>query len=340
VLYKNDYADGRKRLALTGLEKYHSTPGTHAILRELRKVLDEYDAFTVGESVMTNLAQARDLCGATRRELNTIFYFEHLETDRLISKYIPIPFSAKRLLKTLTKWQQGLEWNAVYLENHDQPRIVSHYGSTKSPKLWARSAKLLAMLEFGLRGTPFIYQGQEIGMTNFDFSDIDELNDVESRNMDVLMQRLHIPKSLRWHWIKLASRDNARTPMQWDSGFGAGFTDGEPWLRINANYKSINYEQQRGDKGSVLNFYKRLIKYRESSMTLKYGAFEPVYADRQVLAFEREYDGEKIQVWLNFSEKRVEAKIAGEIILSNTGRKALDGVLRAWEAVMVKNEKP
>ena len=138
----------------------------------------------------------------------------------------------------------------MYLENHDQPRIVSHYGD--DGKYWARSAKLLATLLFTLRGTPFVYQGQEIGMTNAGFRSLDEISDVESRNIDRLMRSFHIPKFLRRRWITMASRDNARTPVQWSAKPGAGFTEGKPWLPVTANYPRINYEAQAEDPDSVL----------------------------------------------------------------------------------------
>jgi len=213
ILYKTTLADGKKRVAICGQEHYKSQEGNHEILRELRRdVLDSYDCFTVGECVMVDLEEARQLCEPGRRELDMLFYFNHLEVDRLVARYISRPFSAKRLLDVYTQWQTKLDWNALYLENHDQPRIVSHYGD--DGKYWAQSAKMLATMELTLRGTPFIYEGQELGMTNAGFQSVDELNDVESHNIDKLMRSFRIPKFLRRRWILTASRDNARTPMQ------------------------------------------------------------------------------------------------------------------------------
>jgi oligo-1,6-glucosidase len=161
VIYKTTLKNGRFGV-IRGMEHYKSQEGGHQILREFKRdVLDHYDCFTVGESVMVDLEEAKLLSEPSRKELDMIFYFDHLEADRRIARYIPKPFKAKRLLKILTKWQQGLSWNAFYLENHDQPRIVSHYGNDGSYR--ERSAKLLATLQFTMRGTPFIYQGQEIG---------------------------------------------------------------------------------------------------------------------------------------------------------------------------------
>jgi oligo-1,6-glucosidase len=265
-----------------------------------------------------------------------LFYFEHLQVDRLIERYIPKAFKPAKLLAVLTKWQQGLEWNAVYLENHDQARIVSHYGDD-SEAYWAASAKLLAVMELTLRGTPFIYQGQEIGMTNFDFTGFDRLNDVETLNWNKLLKRFGIPQWLRWKWLKESSRDNARTPVQWSAGTGAGFTTGAPWLGINGNYRRINYESQRDDPNSVLSWYKKLIALRASSETLKYGTFKSRYAKGRVIAYSRELGDERWTVALNFSKKIV--RLPGELfvgkgtlVLSNLGEDGTEGTLRPWEA--------
>jgi oligo-1,6-glucosidase len=296
-------------------------------------VLDHYDCFTVGETVMVDLPEAKELCDAARKELDMLFYFEHLQVDRLVERYIPKAFKPAKLLKVLTKWQQGLEWNAVYLENHDQARIVSHYGDA-GEAYWAASAKLLAVMELTLRGTPFIYQGQEIGMTNFDFTGFDQLNDVETLNWNKLLKRFGIPQWLRWKWLKESSRDNARTPVQWSAAAGAGFTTGAPWLGINGNYRRINYESQRDDPGSVLSWYKKLIALRASSEALKYGAFTPLDCEGTVVAYTRELGDERWTVALNFSKKPapLPAAMPETLVLSNLGEGGADGTLRPWEA--------
>jgi oligo-1,6-glucosidase len=362
ALYKSSFADG-KRGPVRGMEWYLTQEGTHRILRELRAgVLDHYDCFTVGETSFATLADAKALSDKSRRELDMVFYFDHLEVDRLIAKYIPLRFSAAKLLARLTKWQQNLDWNALYLENHDQPRIVSHYGDDGA--YWERSAKLLGLLEFTLRGTPYVYQGQEIGMTNFDFTGMNDLNDVESRNMDSLLRRLHVPSPLRWYWIRTASRDNARTPMQWSASDGAGFTGAlvHPWLGINRNHRSVNYEAQKNDPRSVLSWYKTLIAFRAKSPTLKYGAFTPLYADRRILAFRRDPPpadafapaasagaGCAYTVILNFSGRHapmprtLAASGRGlRIALSNTGRTetGLPSALLPWEALALADSAP
>ena len=348
ILYKDSLEDGRKSMVVCGSEHYKSREGNHAILRELRQdVLDHYDCFTVGETVLVDLDEAKLLCDEDRKELDLLFYFEHLEVDRRIARFIPKRFKANKLLDVMRKWQQGLEWNAVYLENHDQARIVSHFGKGecdsdgKPHRYWERSAKLLALFHLTLRGTPFIYQGQEIGMTNFDFRALDEVNDVESHSLNRLMIKMHIPAFLRWRWIKVSSRDNARTPMQWDDGEYAGFSKVKPWVGINKNYRHINYESQKKDPASVLNFYKTLIALRQTNECLKFGEFFPLYGDNRIMIYQRKLGDEKFYVALNFSSRKLKLSknvlgfLQGKIIVTNTGRKELDALLLPWEAALV-----
>jgi oligo-1,6-glucosidase len=353
IIYKTSLDDGKKNIAVCGIEHFKCQPGNHAVLQELRRdVLSKYDCFTVGETVMVNPAEAKLLCDEARGELDMLFYFEHLEVDRRISRFIPKKFNAAKLLEVITKWQRELEWNAVYLENHDQSRIVSHFGD--DGRYWERSAKLLAVFELTLRGTVFIYQGQEIGMTNFSFRNLDELNDVESHNLDSLMQRFHIPAFLRRRWVKASSRDNARTPYQWSGGENAGFTTGKPWLGINDNYTRINHAAQKDNPDSVLNFYRKLIALRLSCETLKKGTFEPLTingaAAKRLAAYHRTLGGESYTVILNFSSKTASlASIEGasalmspalqdrpnadnRIIVSNINRTVMDKTLQPWEA--------
>ena len=335
VLYKSSFADGEPRPAVRGLEHYKSQERNHEILREFRRdVLDDFDCFTVGECAFVDVEEAKRFCDPKDRELDMLIYFDHLEVDRRVARYIPKPFNAKRLLNVYTKWQTELPWNALYLESHDQPRIVSHYGDDK--RHWSQSAKMLATLELTLRGTPFIYEGQELGMTNAGFKSILELDDQESHNIDKLMRSVCIPKFLRRKWILMSSRDNARTPMQWSAEENAGFTTGKPWLKVTANYKRINYEAQDGDPASVLNWYRRLIALRARSDTLKYGAFQPLLARRRVMAYQRELDGERITVILSFSKRRTRVKTRGSVVMDNYEKTEFDGVLEPYEAVILR----
>jgi len=340
LIYKTSLEDGIHRMAVTGREHFVSQEGMHKILLELnREVLSHYDCFTVGESAFVNLRDAKLLSNPERHELDMIFYFDHLQVDRLVEKYIPTKFNASKLLKILTKWQQGLDWNAVYLENHDQPRIVSHYGNDS--EYWERSAKLLATLLLTLRGTVFIYQGQEIGMTNFDFTSMSQIDDLETLGVDRLLKSYWIPQFLRRKWIMPCSRDNARTPMQWNAETGAGFTKGEPWLGINKNHVIINVEEQKERAGSIYRFYKSMIGFRAINNTLKYGEFAPVYSDKKVIAYTRTIPGEEqFSVILNFSDNPAtspfEGSLVGKVVVTNVGRDTYDGNLAPWEAVVLK----
>lgn len=356
LLHKASFDDSPGPPILRGLEHYKAKEGTHRILRQLRReVLDPANAFTVGESVMVTLDEAKDLSDPDRKELDLVFYFDHLEVDRAVSRYGPTGFRADKLLKRLTTWQQGLEWNALYLENHDQPRIVSHYGDDEH--YWSRSATLLATVLLTLRGTPFLYQGQEIGMTNFDFTSLEELDDVESHNMDGLFRRIHLPRPVRWWLVRTASRDNARTPVQWDSTPGAGFTDVRPWLGINSNATWLNYARQDGDPHSVLAYYRRMIRLRSQSSTLMEGGFEPVYGSKSLMVYRRTpvkgSPDPAYTIWLNFSGRTQSLPLPwlasavtteatsgpvapARVVASNTGRRSLEGVLLPWEAVVVR----
>lgn len=335
ILYKTSLADGKKRLALTGCEHYLSQEGTHEILRTLRsEVLSHYDCFTVGETVFVTPKTAYDLCDPSRGELDMVFAFEHMETDQWFVKWFKRKFNAERFGKTIAKWQTALDWNANYLENHDQPRSVSRFGDEGA--YWAQSAKLLCTLLLTLRGTPYIYQGQEIGMTNFDFTSMEQVQDVESHNIDRMARRLHIPAWYRWRMMQTCSRDNARTPMQWDPQGGAGFTSGRPWLGINQNHTRINASSQMDDTDSILNYYKKMIALRAGSDILLEGNFTLLAATKTLFAYRRALDGRPLTVLLNFSSKKVTSNFTGNILLSSYGRAQYDGTLQPYEAVILQ----
>jgi len=337
LLYKTSLENGKIRLAmvLPGSEHYVSQEGTHEILRTLRReVLDHYDCFTVGETVFVTTEDAKLLCGSDRRELDMVFSFEHMETDAF-AKWIRRKFDPARFARVISKWQDALEWNANYLENHDQPRSVSRFGN--DGRYHSESAKVLGTLLLTLRGTPFIYQGQEIGMTNFDFTGIDQIRDVESHNIYNLAKRLHIPEPLRWKIIKPTSRDNARTPVQWDSSPNAGFTTGRPWIDVNSNYTTINAASQADDPNSILNWYRKLIALRNSDKTLVYGNFKALEITRHVFVYRREVEGRSITVLLNFSDKPRKADYSGRLVLSSYDRSSYSGTLEPYEAVLLEN---
>lgn len=333
IIYKSSLEDSR-RFIIKGAEYYTSQPRNHEILRELRKdVLSKYDCFAVGETVFVTPQMGKELCDESRGELDMIFSFEHMETDQRFVKWFKRPFDPARFGRTIAKWQNALEWNANYLENHDQPRSVSRFGNDK--EYWSASAKMLCVMLLTLRGTPFIYQGQEIGMTNFDFTGMDQLQDVESHNIYEFAKKLHLPESYRWKMIKRTSRDNSRTPVQWNDKENAGFTTGKPWLGINSNYKQINMAAQLTDPDSVRSFYRSMIALRAGSGVLKYGGFRLISASRRLFIYEREQDGATYRVLLNFGRRTIRAQCSGAVIMSTYGRTAFDGALKPYEAIVI-----
>lgn len=335
IIYKEAIKNGRWRPALTGCEYYLSTPGCHRVLHRLnRDVLSRYDAFTVGETVFVTPKMADDLVNPQREELCTVFSFEHMETDCFKIKWFLRKFKPDRFFACLTKWQNALPWNTVYFENHDQPRSVSRYGN--DAEYHDQSAKALATLLLTLRGTPFLYEGEEIGMTNFDFPDMDKVRDVESINIWNIGKRLHLPYGLCWRMIKTKSRDNARTPMQWDDSINGGFSAGTPWLSVNGNYPRINVKRQEDDPGSVLSYYRKLIAFRNGSRVLQEGDFTELYRKNGVYAYRRACDGEALTVVISLAEGERKNPASGEVVCSNYGRETAPARLAPYEALILR----
>ena len=335
IIYKSTLEDGKRQPVLKGLEHYLSQEGNHEILRRLRKdVLDKYDCFTVGETVLVDPKTAKNLCAPERKELDMIFAFEHMESDQYLVKWFKRKFRKKHFFKTLSKWQKELHWNANYFENHDQLRSVSRFGDDK--KYWQESAKMLGLLLLTLKGTPFIYQGQEIGMTNFDYTSFDDIEDVESITVNALLKKVGVPKFYRWIMIRRSSRDNVRTPIQWTNEEHGGFTTGTPWLKVNSNHKEINFESQIDDPNSVYSFYKQLLKIRNNDETIVYGDFQDLLITRKVFVFERSLGDKKYIIAVNFSTKKQTINYSGDVVLSNYERKAFDGYLMPYEGIILK----
>ena len=304
IIYKSSLENGKKQLVLTGREHFLSQEGCHRILAELRReVLEPYGAFAVGETVFVNVQQGKDLCDAARRELDMIFYFEHMECDQVFVKWFKTRLSPNKVMRTLTKWQTSLEWNACYFENHDQPRFISRFADLGRYR--AEASKMMAGLLMTLRGTPFVFEGQEIGMTNGDFKDLSEVEDIESHNIYAMAKGLGIPEKIRWKMIQRTSRDNARTPMQWSSEPEAGFTSGKPWLKVNGNYKEVNVETEQTKEDGVLAFWKKMIAMRRSDEVLAEGDFTSLYEGREVYAFLRTLGDKKLLSVCNMSAKTV-----------------------------------
>lgn len=304
IIYKSSLENGKKQLVLTGREHFLSQDGCHRMLAELRReVLEPYGAFAVGETVFVDVKKGKDLCDAARGELDMIFYFEHMECDQVFVKWFKTRLSPKKVMRTLTKWQTSLEWNACYFENHDQPRFISRFADLGAYR--AEASRMMAGLLMTLKGTPFVFEGQEIGMTNGDFKNLSEVEDIESHNIYAMAKSLGIPKRIRWKMIQRTSRDNARTPMQWSSEKEAGFTSGKPWLKVNGNYGEVNVQTESEKRDGVLSFWKEMIAMRKSNAVLAEGDFTPLYEGRAVYAFERTLGDKKLLSVCNMSGKMV-----------------------------------
>lgn len=321
-------------------EHFAFQPRLHEYLREMRRrCFDGRDCMCVGETSFVNTENANSLVG-DGRELDLLFQFDIMDMDGEGSKWNAIPLDVPKLKRIIAAWQGAIDWNTLFLGNHDQPRVVSRFGDTGSEELWKRSAKCLATLMYLQRGTPFIYQGEELGMTNAPFETREQLRDVEELNLLALCRN---EAELEWAWrgIKAKGRDNARTPMQWSAGENAGFTTGEPWIMLNPNYTEINAEAEECDPDSVLNYYRALIALRNSTPALLRGDWRELLPESaQVVAYARELEGEKYTVLCNLSGESAELPCAlsefGELVLSNIKPQLSAVELRPYEAIVLK----
>jgi oligo-1,6-glucosidase len=293
--------------AACGMEHYMDGPNVHKYLREFRQVLNEYDCFVVGEAPMMNEKNAlRYITEGPNQELDMMFHFEHMEADCLFTDVFQKPFDLLKLKKAFSKWQYALEgkgWNALYLENHDHPRIISRYGSEEYRVV---SGKMLANCFMLQRGTPFIYQGQEIGMVNINLPDPNDYQDVQTINNTRTLRMMGMSKKKAAERISRTARGNARTPVQWDDSPNAGFTTGKPWIPVNPNYKQINAKAEILNENSIFNHYRKLIAFRKSHPVAIYGDYkEHLPESKELYVYERSLDGKRLLVICSFTEKNV-----------------------------------
>ncbi|MCI5517998.1 MAG: alpha-glucosidase [Roseburia porci] len=289
-------------------------PHVHEYLQEMnRKVLSKYDLITVGEAAGVTLEEAKKYANADGSELNMVFQFEHVSgSEHEKTHYgkwdghkMPLP----EWKANLSKWQTGLSheaWNSLYLSNHDQPRSVSRYGND-SEEYRERSAKLLATCLHMMQGTPYVYQGEELGMCNAYFDNLEDYRDIESINAyHELTEQCGVSHEEMMGYLKRISRDNARTPMQWDDSKNAGFTTGTPWLKVNSNYPEVNAKAQVNDPDSVFSYYKKLIRLRHENEIIVYGDYELLEAEsEETFIYKRTYENEHLMVLCNFTDHEV-----------------------------------
>ncbi|ABS41478.1 glycoside hydrolase family 13 protein [Clostridium botulinum] len=284
-------------------EKHMNVEGIQKYLKELKEnTFDKYDIITVGEANGVNISEAPQWVGEKDGKFNMIFQFEHLDlwdVDRKEQSTI------KKLKEVLSKWQEGLEgvgWNALFIENHDIQRVVSTLGDDKN--FWEESSKALALIYFMQKGTPFIYQGQEIGMTNVKFEGIEDYNDIKTINIYKEKIKKGIPKDQALKYVWETSRDNSRTPMQWYTTENAGFSKEKPWMKVNPNYVDINAREQENNLNSILNFYKKIIRVKKENEVLIYGKYNLILAHHeQIYAYTRTLGNEKFIVIANLTNK-------------------------------------
>ncbi|HKL61528.1 MAG TPA: alpha-glucosidase [Acholeplasma sp.] len=331
VFYKQSLENGKRSLVLTGLEHYHQTNKNHEILQELKQsFIGQYDLFMVGETVLVNTKEATDLIKPEKKELDLVFGFEHMETDQFNNKWFKKKFNPTKFFKVLTKWQEQVYWNANYFENHDQPRSVTRYGNLKYHYY---SSTALSTLLLSLKGTPFIFQGQEIGMTNYDFKTMADFKDLESKRIYDIGRKLFIPKKYLFKMIKKTSRDNARTPMQWDDGFG--FSTHKPWLNENPNKNTINVKDQMTAENSILKFYKEMIAYRKDNKVLLEGEFKMIKQRKGLYIFERELGQKKQTVIINLTKHVKILKINTSSIRMNNYDSVLKDKVMPYQAIIL-----
>ncbi len=292
------YGDGRPYF-LNG-------PQIHDYLKEMNdEVLSSYDIMKVGEAPGVCPEDALLFVAGEREELDMIFYFDHMDLTREDPFWESKNWKLSELKKVFIRWdfvRKNNGWNSLYLSNHDQPRQVSQFGSDK--EYHKESAKMLATLLYTLPGTPFMYQGEEIGMPNVEFEKIDDFRDIASLNKYKEMKEAGIEEKEVLRRINRHSRDNARTPMQWNSSSNAGFTSKEPWIKVNPNYKKVNVAKQGEESDSILNYYKYLIKLRKEKKVFVYGDFQVFSVeDEKIFSYLRSFEREEMLIVLNFSKE-------------------------------------
>ena len=331
----NPYGDGQPY--------YANGPRIHEFLKEMnREVLSRFDWMTVGEGVGVGTKEALEYAGFDSGELNMMFHFEHMELcPGPYGKWNTNPVDLVQLKAVLSCWQQELEdraWNSLFWENHDYPRAVSRFGND-SPKYRELSAKMLAICLYLMKGTPYVYQGQELAMTNCGFDRLEDFRDIEIHQVyEEMVGGGKLSHEEMMGYIRHTGRDNARTPMQWEDSPNGGFTEGTPWIPVNENYRTIHAREQMGREDSVYAFYQKLFRLRKASRVVREGTYCLLLPEHPGLfVYEREREGEKMLVACNFTSDRQELKVPGwswqeaKLWLGNYGSESDMAGLRPYE---------
>ena len=294
-------------------------PNVHKYLQEMNeKVLSKYDIMTVGETAGVTTETAKQYAGENARELNMVFQFEHVEGDGKYGKWTDEKLPLTTLKKTLSRWQTelyGTAWNSLFWDNHDQPRAVSRFGDDR-PQFREASAKMLATCLHMLQGTPYIYQGEELGMTNYPFQSPADFRDIESINAyREWCKEGPLSHDVFWPCLLYKSRDNARTPVQWDDSAQAGFTTGTPWIAVNPNYKEINAKAETADPSSVFHYYKKLIALRKENPIMVYGGYELLLEESEELfVYTRTLESERLLTVCSFCDHEAAFTLPEEFV--------------------------
>ena len=340
------FKNGHNPLILVGKKYFINGPRLHEYLHEInRDVLSHYDCMTVGETTFCNLQDMKDMTAEERQELSMVFNFDHTSVDNFLGvKWLMRKFKLTRFKKTLDKYQYGLSdigWNSLFYENHDQRRSVGRF-NTCDKEYRIESAKMLATTMYFLKGTPFVYQGQEIGMTNYFVDSIDDFVDVESKNITALMKKLHLPKWYIDKSIRNGSRDNSRVPMHWDDSEFAGFSTVQPWLNVNKNKNEINVEASQKDEKSILNYYKKLFKVYKEYDLVRDGVYKDLLPrHNKIFAYERKGEKDLLLVISNFSKKEIKCNLLNKYkdyqkkILLNNYDELEDGKLKPYQSILL-----
>lgn len=334
--------------ALYGDSGCANGPHVHEYLQEMnQKVLSHYDLMTVGECAGVTIEEAKKYANADGRELSMVFQFEHVEANGPMGKWTDERVQLKDFKTTMSKWQTELEgkaWNSLFLGNHDQARSVSRFGND-APEYRAVSAKMLVTCLHMMQGTPYVYQGEELGMTNCPFPTLEDLRDIESINaFHELTEAGKVNPEDMMRYIRLRGRDNARTPMQWDDSANAGFTTGTPWIMVNPNYTEINAKTEMEDPDSVFRYYQKIIGLRKKEKVMVYGTYQLLDPDNEKLyVYTRTLDNEKLLVICNFTEEEEiysvpEEFSKGEVLISSYHREKAEKeiMLKPYEALVLK----